>query len=97
MDDKKQTKKRKKSPNLDPGRVTYYLAPEVKEKITHLSIELGVPQSQVADALLHYALEHLEHKDIQLDTFLEKSTSPKFAHNLDIERFKTYIQQQRTS
>lgn len=76
------------SDDKDKVRATYYIHPELKQKVEDLSIEFGVPQSQIVALLLYYSIEDLEHGKIDLSGLLTRSTSPKFRYNIDLEKVR---------
>lgn len=74
----------------DLERATYYIPPELKNEIRSLSVEYGVPQSQIVVLLLIYSIEDLRSGAIPLERFLVRSDSPKFAHNIDFDSLARY-------
>lgn len=69
----------------DLERATYYISPELKNEIRSLSVEYGVPQSQIVMLLLIYSIDDLRSGSIPLERFLVPSDSPKFRSNIDFE------------
>lgn len=66
-------------------RATFDLPPAIREKLADLSIEYGVPQSQIVALLLLHGFERIEAGEIDPAERREKSTSPKFAFNLVLD------------
>jgi hypothetical protein len=72
-------------------RATYYLNPLLKNEIRALSVEYGVPQSQIVMLLLYSSIEELRNGKVPLDRFLVPSDSPKFRNNIDFDSFQEYM------
>jgi hypothetical protein len=53
--------------------------------VENLSIEYGVPQSQIVAYLLIEGAERLHTGEIDLAALRSRSTSPKFAYNLQLD------------
>jgi len=70
------------------GRASYDLTPEIKQRIKDISVELGVPQSQVAALLLLMSLAEVEAGQVDLFSLglLKKSDSPAYQYVIDLEK-----------
>ena len=79
------TDQQKKIRERRARRATFDLPPEVRRKIADLSVRYGVPQSQIVTLLLIDGIERIEAGEIDPGELRERSTSPKFAYNLDLE------------
>jgi hypothetical protein len=75
-------------PKKDRKRIAFDISPEVKALIEEKSIELGVPQSQVAMLYLLFGLENYDLDRVELLRLgiLRKSDSPAYQFTIDIDK-----------
>ncbi len=70
--------KKRKRKNIDAN-------PTVARIIEEMSVELGVPESQLWNLFGVYGIGALQRGKINLDAIKKRSTSPKFRWNLDLK------------
>ncbi len=59
--------------------------PKIANIIKEMSIELGVPESQLWNLFSVYGIGAFQRGKINLDAIKRRSTSPKFRWNLDLD------------
>lgn len=72
-------------PKKDRHKKTYDLDPRLTEIIDDLSIEYGVPKSQIAGLFIALGAVEFFSKKVNLLGRLRRSDSPAYQHDLDIE------------
>lgn len=78
-------KERRRQELRAPGRFTIDGNVALKELMRQLSMRYGCPMSQIAILLLVEGVERLEAGEIDIESRLSASTSPKFRTNLDLD------------
>lgn len=84
----KKAKARAKDKARLERRVNWEIPTEIKQRIKAIAAEYLVPESQVAALLILGGLSELETGAIDLDDYKTLSDSPRYAANLDFEKFK---------
>ncbi len=79
-----QSRKQQRQEERRARRATFDLPPVVRQRLAELSVDYGVPQSQLVALLLLRGFEAMEAGEIDPAPLRERSTSPRFAYNLDL-------------
>ena len=82
----KKERERQKIRDRREKRVTYDLPPALKQRVAELAEEHRVPASQVAALLITLGFEALD--QIDLAALKTPTKTPRYEHNLDLERLK---------
>ena len=69
-------------------RLTLFLTEEVRELLTELSTEYGVPKSQLVAYFVLTGVSNAAQAGARLPGYLVPSESPVWQHNIDLERVK---------
>jgi hypothetical protein len=68
------------------GKVTYDLPPGLKQNVSDMAAEYGVPQSQIAALLLICGLDTIQSGSVNITEYLSPSRSPLYDYTLDLDR-----------
>ncbi|MCP4410478.1 MAG: hypothetical protein GY807_22590 [Gammaproteobacteria bacterium] len=67
------------------NKATYDLPPELKQSVYDLAVELGIPISSVAAAVIAVGMKQVSRSDLQ--RYIIPSSSPLHKNKFDIEQF----------
>ncbi len=82
MTSKKQRAKQK------AGRTELILDEEVKKQLKAISMETGIPQSQIASLILEFGFDAISSGELDLSKYVEQARSPVWKYVLSMDRFR---------